>query len=122
MKDFDLFGTTGLTNAAMPAPGATVAEMLAIMNAMKEKMEAVDRECLRNLSEWCEATTCHVCGRKPTITKRRLGAQSIVACEHLVSAIKSKFRAVPSPVPQAPFGVPLGGIWLDVFDDGPRRF
>jgi len=81
------------------------------------KMRALQQKHLRKSAEMVEQVTCHVCGRKPTVTNNGFG-ETVVICRHIWEALKEQCQSVESVHPLSP----LEGVRFEVFEDGPARW
>lgn len=105
--------TIAYTNSEFPP----VSELLQNMLEVRVKFDAIKKQELRDSSDMVQQTTCSVCGRKPTVTNDGSG-ETIVVCPHILEALKKRcVSAEPSRLPS-----PLGGVRIEVFDDGPARW
>lgn len=81
------------------------------------KMEALRKKSLQGLAELAEMK-CEVCGRKVTVTNAGHG-DTLEVCRHIWEVLQRLPRATVSQ----PFSLStLGGLRIQLFDDGPARW
>ncbi len=86
-----------------------------ILALMKED-KLREQKILRSQSEMIENTECEICKRKITVRNGVFGI-TYVLCKHLYAAIKSQSITVTGSIASDMYGV-----YLQVLDDGPRRW